>query len=178
MRLARQLHTYLGVFFAPSIIFFAFSGFFQSFGWHEEHDGKAPMAWIATISEIHKDQRFPAPPPAASPDSQSRPQPASPLPGAVTTSPATTAGATTPSSAPAQTIAATPGKAAPSPRRQPRKKSFPLQVFMGFMSVGLIGLSGVGIWMAYQLRKPALISTLLLAGTIIPFAALYIGTRT
>jgi len=55
----RQLHLYLGVLFAPLVIFFAFSGALQTFTLHEStKDGsyRAP-AWIATLAEIHKDQR-------------------------------------------------------------------------------------------------------------------------
>jgi hypothetical protein len=35
LKLARQLHLYLGTLFAPSIIFFAFTGSLQLFGLHE-----------------------------------------------------------------------------------------------------------------------------------------------
>jgi hypothetical protein len=56
----RQLHLYLGIFFAPSIIFFAFSGALQTFGLHESRPGSSyePPAWIAKMSQIHKDQRL------------------------------------------------------------------------------------------------------------------------
>ncbi len=37
----RQLHLYLGTFFAPSIIFFALTGAIQLFGLHEGHPGEA-----------------------------------------------------------------------------------------------------------------------------------------
>ena len=49
---------------------------------------------------------------------------------------------------------------------------------MGFMAVGLIGSSLVGIWMGFQVnRNTALVLGLLVAGTIIPIVALYAGTR-
>ena len=35
MKKIRQLHSYLGVLFAPSIIFFALSGAFQTFRWQK-----------------------------------------------------------------------------------------------------------------------------------------------
>jgi len=60
MKQIRQLHLYLGTLFAPLIIFFAFSGALQTFGFHEStKDGsyRAP-AWIAALAEIHKDQRI------------------------------------------------------------------------------------------------------------------------
>lgn len=59
----RQIHLYLGVFFAPAIIFFAFSGALQTLGLHENHDraGPPPPAWIAAIAGMHKHQRLPDP---------------------------------------------------------------------------------------------------------------------
>lgn len=59
MNRIRQLHLYLGVFFAPLIIFFAFSGALQTFSLHESPKGSTsqPSAWIVTLAEVHKDQR-------------------------------------------------------------------------------------------------------------------------
>ena len=74
LRRVRQLHLYLGVFFAPSILFFAFTGALQLFSLHEGHPGDAwqPPAWIQKLASIHKDQRLGGehhgpPPPAATP---------------------------------------------------------------------------------------------------------------
>ena len=60
MKQIRQIHLYLGTLFAPLIIFFAFSGALQTFGFHESAKGgsyRAP-AWIIAIANIHKDQRI------------------------------------------------------------------------------------------------------------------------
>ena len=60
MKQIRQLHLYLGTLFAPLIIFFAFSGSLQTFGFHESEKGgsyRAP-AWIVAMANVHKDQRF------------------------------------------------------------------------------------------------------------------------
>src|SRR5437588_10360971 len=60
IRAARQLHLYLGLFFAPSIIFFAFTGTLQTFSLHEnKHPGDHHPQWIATLASIHKDQVLP-----------------------------------------------------------------------------------------------------------------------
>lgn len=58
LKLARQWHFYLGTLFAPSIIFFAFSGAMQLFGLHEIRPGRAyqPPAWIQKMGSIHKNQ--------------------------------------------------------------------------------------------------------------------------
>lgn len=63
----RRLHNYLGVFFAPTIIFFAFTGALQTLGLHE-HRGPGPYQppqWIVTLASIHKDQTLPHPHPEA-----------------------------------------------------------------------------------------------------------------
>jgi hypothetical protein len=59
----RKLHLYLGALCAPAIVFFAISGALQTFGLHE---AKAPSTytpphWIATLAEVHKNQRFEKP---------------------------------------------------------------------------------------------------------------------
>jgi uncharacterized iron-regulated membrane protein len=58
LKQVRQLHLYLGVFFAPSIIFFALTGSLQLFGLHEGHPGEAyqPPAWVQKLGSIHKNQ--------------------------------------------------------------------------------------------------------------------------
>lgn len=60
---SRTLHRYLGVFFAPAILFFAFTGALQTFGLHEsEHHGAPPpFPWIAALASLHKDQHLPEP---------------------------------------------------------------------------------------------------------------------
>ena len=56
----RRLHLYLGLFFAPCILFFAFTGALQTFGLHESRKDHSyvPPAWIATLARVHKDQRL------------------------------------------------------------------------------------------------------------------------
>lgn len=61
MRRVRQLHNYVALFFAPAIIFFAFSGALQTLGLHESHDpARPPIGWVQWIASVHKDQRVPA----------------------------------------------------------------------------------------------------------------------
>lgn len=162
MRLARQLHLYFGVFFAPSIIFFAFTGFLQTYSWHE---GANAQRWIVALENVHTHQRMP-PQPAATPAPPAAAPAAASTPAPSTSLAAATTGA-------AQANQAVPARPAP-PRR---KRSAPLRAFMGFMAVGLIGSSLVGIWMGYQLRQPGVVSALLFAGTLIPIVAFYVGTR-
>ncbi len=67
-RSLRNLHNWFGVFFAPGILFFSFTGVLQTLGLHEADDGVRPPAWIAAIASLHKHQvvshgpRRPSPP--------------------------------------------------------------------------------------------------------------------
>jgi hypothetical protein len=74
MRTIRLIHFYLGVFFAPMIIFHAFTGVLQIFKLHESYRDipGSQGDWIAWFSQIHKEQG-PIPPPVAKPKP---PQPA------------------------------------------------------------------------------------------------------
>lgn len=64
MRFLRQLHLFLGCLFAPVLIFFAASGSWQLFNFHEsKKDGSytAPRP-LAVLSEIHKEAHVPPTP--------------------------------------------------------------------------------------------------------------------
>jgi hypothetical protein len=54
----RQLHTYVGLFSAPSVLFFALTGALQLFSLHESHGAYRPPAIIEKLSSVHKDQVF------------------------------------------------------------------------------------------------------------------------
>jgi hypothetical protein len=51
-------HRYLGLFFAPAIIFFSFSGALQTLGLHEvaQGNGHVPARWLLEMAQIHKKQ--------------------------------------------------------------------------------------------------------------------------
>ncbi len=64
MRFLRKLHLYLGCLFAPMLIFFAITGAWQLFNWHEStKDGsyQAPRALVA-LSDLHKNAHLPPTP--------------------------------------------------------------------------------------------------------------------
>jgi len=56
MMTVRQLHSYIGAFIAPSVLFFAFSGSLQLFSLHEAHGTYKPPALIEQLGSVHKDQ--------------------------------------------------------------------------------------------------------------------------
>ncbi|HEX8144091.1 MAG TPA: hypothetical protein VF553_15935 [Pyrinomonadaceae bacterium] len=59
MKRIRQVHFYLGVLFAPMIIFLAFSGALQTFRLQDApKDGSyTPPSWIVRMAEVHINQR-------------------------------------------------------------------------------------------------------------------------
>ena len=54
----RQLHTYIGLFIAPSIMFFALTGSLQLFNLHESHGAYSPPPILERLGRVHKDQVF------------------------------------------------------------------------------------------------------------------------
>jgi hypothetical protein len=56
MLIVRKLHTYFGMFIAPSVIFFALSGALELFHLHEGHESYHPPAVFAMLGALHKDQ--------------------------------------------------------------------------------------------------------------------------
>lgn len=53
-RRLRQYHNWLGLFFAPAIIFFALSGVLQILDLHEDAPGYEAPAWVKPLASIHK----------------------------------------------------------------------------------------------------------------------------
>lgn len=56
----RRWHLYVGVFLAPSILFFAFTGLIQVIGWQDQRN-PPPPAWVSWSAGIHKHQAAPKP---------------------------------------------------------------------------------------------------------------------
>lgn len=147
MKRIRQLHLYLGLFLAPSVIFFAFSGSLQIFRLQEGTPGGTyqPPAWIVALAGVHKDQRLEGPPeptPASPPDeTRSQPRPA----------------------------------AAPSGEPPTRKSSSALKWFFLFASIGMITTTALGIIMAFKYnRDRRVIWSLLILGIIAPISLLFL----
>lgn len=139
MRRLRQFHLWLGMLFAPAILFFAFSGVLQTFDFHETENGVAPPQWIKVIAAVHKKQDFPKP---------RKPRPA----------------AETGKKGPPQATAA---PSAHSP--------WPLKVFFGMMSLGLMVSTLFGIVIAVSMRPTRSVSlVMLMIGTVLPVALLLI----
>lgn len=150
LKIARQIHHYVGVFIAPALLFFAFTGGLQVFSLHESRPGSdyKPPAWAALFAQIHKKQTTVMP--------QRRP------PRQAEHAPA-----------PGEGAAQAPDNA-PRPDAPPRPVpngggSLPLKIFSALVAVGLFVESVLGIYMAYRYtRRPVLITAILLAGVVLP----------
>lgn len=53
-RRLRQLHNWIGLFFAPAILFFALSGSLQALGFQDRAAHYDPPAWMTLIANVHK----------------------------------------------------------------------------------------------------------------------------
>ncbi len=73
IKVMRNIHLYLGVFFAPLLLFFLISGCWQTFDFHHaSEDGRyKPPAIIKSLSQVHMDQRWA--------DSKMKPEPSIPF---------------------------------------------------------------------------------------------------
>jgi hypothetical protein len=58
MTAIRRWHSYMGLFMAPSLLFFALTGAAQIFSLHEAHGNYRPPAIVEKFSSVHKDQVF------------------------------------------------------------------------------------------------------------------------
>jgi hypothetical protein len=160
----RQIHLYLGVFTAPMLLFFAFTGGMQTFSLHETTRGSSytPPAWLATLAQLHKKQttvmplRRPHSPEASAPSADTRVAEGS--------------AATPPASAP------TDGRVAPASSgtvdnagARPKKNLLPMKLFFALVALSLMLSTLTGLYMAYRFtRHGKRIALVLLAGIIVP----------
>ena len=146
----RQWHSYIGLFIAPSIMFFALTGAMQLFSLHEAHGSYQPPTLIEKLGSVHKDQVFalgdhhpaPAPPAAAGqPDSSA--------------------------SAPADTKDDDDDKVA--------LPTLILKWFFLLVAVSLILSTVLGLWMGLvYTRRKGVAWSLLVAGALIPVVLLLV----
>ncbi|MEO6216502.1 MAG: hypothetical protein ABIO86_10765 [Sphingomonas sp.] len=148
MRSLRQLHHYVGVFLAPAILFFAFSGAVQTFRLGEDKGwGGPPPSVLVWMTSVHKDQTLP------------RAEPAKPAP-------------------PPKVDAAKPDSDGDHDHdhQVPRGPSpLPLKIFVVLLSLGLITSTLLGITIALNnraMRRTSIV--MLIAGTVLPLLLLLV----
>lgn len=154
----RKFHRYLGVFFTPAILFFAFSGALQTFGLHESayRSEPPPVAWIATIASVHKDQHLP----------QEGKAP--------TIEPAASApNAGLPVKPPEAAPAAAQSKVTAAEQKK-NKSTLPLKLFVLTLAIGLCVSALVGVTIAFtNARNRKLAAIMLVLGTLLPAVLLF-----
>jgi hypothetical protein len=150
LKFIRQIHLYIGVFTAPALLFFAFTGALQTLSLHEPTSGSSykPSSWIVTLAQVHKHQT------AKTAVKKSLP----PAPSAKPTSDA--------AQLPTASHAAPPLSSVPIAAW---KSHLPLKLFFLLVTLGLFTSTLTGITMAYKYTRNKLpVTGLLLAGIVIP----------
>ena len=170
LRASRLLHLYIGVFIAPALLFFAFTGALQTFSLHETTRGSSyqPPRWAVVLGQIHKKQtpvvpnRKPAPPPERTP-------------GTIATPPVGNQGQ--PPDSGARHAPSSPAPSPSSPPAPPEKthNPLPLKIFFLIVAVGLFTSTLTGIYMSYKyVRNTSLVTVVLVAGAVIPIVLVLI----
>ena len=143
LRYTRLSHLYLGVFIAPALFFFAFTGALQTFSLHETTRGSSykPPAWAVTLGQLHKKQTTVVPARKLAPTDK----PATDKPQ----------------------LAASPSpEAAPVPKPH---NALPLKIFFLVVAIGLFVSTASGLYMSYKyIHNKSLITALLIVGIIVP----------
>ena len=143
LRKLRQFHLYIGVFFAPAILFFAISGGLQTFrlqqasGWN----GAPPPQWMATMGSVHIDQRLPGA------EGEKKPEGAKPKPQL------------------------DPAKQAE--RKARAQKALPMKIFTAAVAIALALSTLLGAAIALSMKSTRRISLMMLAaGAVVPILLL------
>lgn len=146
LKALRLTHHYVGVFFAPTILFFAITGGLQMFGLHETSRGSSyvPPAILVHLSQLHKKGTLYLPPRKATPPASAKAD--GPKPD-------------TPKSDPPKSPPPTQASPAPSP--------LPMKVFFGATALALAISTCTGLFMSWKYaRRKALVGAIFLAGFV------------
>lgn len=144
LRFIRQLHFWVAVFVAPSLLLFAVTGMLQLFGLHEAEGGYKPLPVIEKLGQVHIHQKYALRPVRARP-------PQAAVPAAATPAPA---------------------RAEPEDQGPPLGETLVKWLFL-IMGAGMALSGGLGVWMALSnTRQRRLTLLLLAAGTVLPILVL------
>lgn len=150
LKAVRLTHLYFGVFIAPALLFFAFTGFLQTFSLHETTRGSSyqPPAIFVKLGNIHKKATLPGAPKPPKADKPEAPKGEGP---------------DAPKAAPAQ------------PKTLPPPQSFhwPEKIFFGIVAIGLISSTLTGLYMSWMFaRRKIFIVIAFIAGAVLPLILL------
>lgn len=151
MKKIRQIHFYLGVLFAPSILFFALTGAFQIFRWQENGAAGALTPVLSQMAAIHKNS-------ALEREREEKPRRQPPRDASAPRPPERESG---------EAEGGQNAKRGPSP--------LPMKIYVFLMSLGLITSTATGVVMAFKYnRDRRVLWGLLIAGTILPLGLLFV----
>jgi uncharacterized iron-regulated membrane protein len=155
LKLSRKIHLYVGVFIAPALLFFSFTGAVQTFNLHETTQGSSytPPKWLMVLGQLHKKQTTVVPVRKMKPASASGD-------GGQGAPDGSHAGAS-----PQNPAQARKGVEAPAPTAN---HHLPMKVFFLLVAVGLAVSTLTGIYMTWRYARSWLVIALLLAGIIVP----------
>ena len=162
LRLAaiRKWHSMIGVFIAPCVFFFAFTGIIQIFSLHEARGAYHPPALIEGMGSVHKDQIF-----RVKPERPAAPEAAHPADADHHHADA---------EADHDHADAGPAKPAVADHAPAKPKGQPIKVYalkwlFTVVALGLMTSTGLGLWMALSFgRNKRTLWLLLAAGTLLP----------
>ena len=152
LKAIRLTHHYIGVFFAPTILFFAITGSLQMFGLHETSRGSSyvPPAILVHLSQLHKKGTLYLPSRKAAPSAPAKadgPKVDAPKPDVPKPPPPT------------------PASPAPNP--------LPMKVFFAATALALVISTFTGLFMSWKYaRRKAVVVGVLLAGIACPLLLL------
>jgi hypothetical protein len=156
LKFVRQMHRYVGLFFAPTILFFAVTGGLQMFGLHETARGSSyiPPDILVHLSQLHKKGTLSLPPRKVAPPNSAKPDGARPdgakLDGSIPESPK-------PTQAPAP----------PNP--------LPMKIFFAATALALAVSTCIGIIMGWNYaRRKSVVLLTFAAGVVIPAILLFV----
>jgi len=146
LKVIRLIHLYVGVFIAPAIVFFAFTGALQTLSLHVSVKGDSykPANWIVVLAQLHKRQTTDLPPNKL----QTPTPPSTVKPGA-------------------------PDKISSSEKGldRPAHNPLPLKIFFLVVSVGLFASTVTGLYMSYKYsRNKVLLTIIFIAGIVVPIS--------
>lgn len=149
----RQLHNFVGLFFAPTILFFSLTGGLQMFGLHESSRGSSyvPPTILVHLSQLHKrgtlylpSRKAPSPPPTKADGGK----PDTPKPDV---------------------------QRAPQGTPTPSPNPLPIKIFFAATALALMISTCTGIVMGWKYaRRKASVLLVLAAGVLLPILLLLV----
>ena len=145
----RILHRYLGLFFAPTILFFAITGGLQMFGLHETARGSSyvPPNILVHLSQLHKKGMLYLPPRKAAPPNLAKSD---------------------------GTKLDAPKLDTPKPAQaEARPNALPVRIFFAATALAVSTCTGLIMGWKYARRKSVVLLTLV-AGVVVPAILLFV----